>query len=450
MATITAHIEWMPLSGSNGYTVEYKLKSSDTWLLANPPNPTLYTYYDLEVEEGEEYDGRISSVCPSGSKYIFFDILPPEPTPILIWEEDTYQCTQSGNAFTLDDTYTGFSSPQALFYDDTTSRFYVVDSDDVLGNLWYFNPNTITGFGSATHVAGLTSDVNTWVHDPINRRIIVAGDQTGGAYILNIATNTFTTLVYGTNTTAGSGRRAPLALSANFIYAFCSVPNEIYIYNRSTLAAVSTVTKASITNNTTYLVNGYSVIFVGSEIWVPATARANSGIARYSSDFGSFLGVITLPSALKPVSPWTAGTSFFWQTNYYDEANNRLYIADIGSNKLFTINTSTQAVINTTDIVNRRGKAYAISSFFKNELDGKIYMSCHYVDDLTDNVNNYKLYTIDINGDYEYVYPDQSASTLKLRTGTNELWGVNAGRVIWDTPNTGWGTDGLVLKYIQS
>lgn len=455
MATQTAHITWDPVAGSLGYLIEYKEMSSPTWLTPGPPsnpaNPTLNTFYDLIVTEGLVYNGRLTSKCASGRGNIrLFTIIPNDPTPTLIWEEDTFQCTQAGAAFSLDNTYTGFSSPQAIFWDDTSQRYYVVDADDALGNLWWFNPNTITGFGSANHIAGLTSDVNISVHDDTNRRIIVAGDQTGGAYVLDIATNTFTTLPYGVNTTPGSGRRTPMVLSPTQLYCFCSSPNEIYIFNRISLSLTTTVNKTTIPSSGTYLVNGYSILFVGSEIWVPATARANGSIARYDSTFSTLIGTIILPGIATPVSPWTHSTSFLWQTNYYDAPNNRLYIADIGSNLIFTINTITRAIINTITITDRRGKAYAITSMFKNELDNKIYFSLHCVDDLTDNANNYKLYTIDVAGNFTYIFPDESASTLALRAGTNQLWGTNPGRVIWDSPNTGWDTDGLILKYTQS
>lgn len=455
MATQTAHITWDPVAGSLGYLIEYKEMSSSTWLTpgppANPANPTLNTFYDLEVTQGLVYNGRVTSRCATGRGNIrLFTIIPNDPTPVLVWEEDTYQCTQAGDAFSLQNTYTGFSSPQNIFWDNTSQRYYVVDADDAAGNFWWFNPATMSGFGSANHIAGLTADINFSVFDPTNRRIIAAGDTTGGAKVLNIATNTITTLAYGVDGSPGTGIRTPIALSSSSIYCFCSNPNNIYVYNRNTLALTNTINKTLIPSNGIYLVSGYTIIFVGSEIWSIPTARSDGDIARYDSTFTNLLGTISLPGATKPVAPWTALTSFYWMTNYYDAPNNRLYVADIGSNKLYTINTLTRGLVLTVNIIDRRGKAYAISSFFKNTLDNKVYVSLHCVDDLTDNANNYKLYTIDINGRFQYIYPDQSVSTLSLRSGTNQLWGVNPGRVIWDSPNTGYATDGTVTKYTQS
>lgn len=453
MALTTVHISWLPLPGSNGYTIEYKLKSSNVWIKPGPPdnpaNPTLNTYYDLEVEEGGEYDGRLSSVCPSGFKYVFFDMLPPDPTPVLVWEEDTYQCTQAGTGFTLDDTFTGFSSPGGIMWDNTSQRFYVIDFDDVLGNFWWFDPSTITGFASANHIAGSTSDINTYTYDTANRRIIAAGDGSGGAKVLNIATNTVTSLPYGTDTSPGTGRRAPIILSSNRIYAFCKLPDIIRTYNRTTLVFIQEISKGSIPSASTYMpsTEGYHAVAIGSEIWIIAASRSASAIARYDLDFTTLNGTIPLTGSA------TAGGSFggrYWMNFYYNEDTNRLFIGDLGSQNLFVVNTATNAVINTIQIPNMRGKLYGDFAFSKSEFDGSLYMQVRGIDTLSDSSPNFKLYRIDIlTGDLLYIYPDTQAALLSWRAGTNEQWGVAPGVVSWAVPNTGWDTDGLILKYIS-
>lgn len=454
MATTTAHITWMPLAGSLGYKIEYKLKSSLVWLTpgppTNPPNPTLNTFYDLEVEEGEEYDGRLSSNCGRlGFKYKFFDITPPDPTPVLVWEEDTYQCTQAGTGFTLDATYTGFSSPGGMMWDNTSGRFYVVDLDDVNGNFWWFDPSTITGYASANHIAGSTTDINAYTFDPVNRRIIAAGDGSGGAKVLNIATNTVTDLAYGTNTTPGNGRRAPVVLSDTRIYGFCKVPDIIRYYNRTTLTFIAEISKSSIPSAATYIpsTEGYHAVSVGSEIWIIASSRSASAIARYNADFTVLNGTVTLSGSA--VATGSGFGSRYWMNYYYETATSRLFVGDLGSSILFTINTLTGTVINTVQLVNLRGKAYTDFAFSKNELDGSIYMQARGVNTLSDSTPNFKLYKIDnLTGDLVAVYPNAQAALLSNRGGTSELWGVAPNVVQWAMPNTGWDTDGLVLKYI--
>lgn len=456
MATTTAHITWMPLAGTLGYTFEYKLKSSSTWITPGPPsnpaNPTLNTFYDLEVEEGEEYDGRLSSLCASGRiRYVFFDIIPPDPTPVLVWEEDTYQCTQTGSGLTLDDTFTGFSSPGGTMWDNTSGRFYVVDFDDVLGVFWWFDPDTITGFASANHISGsITTDINTFTFDVTNRRIIAAGDGTGGAKVLDIAAGSVVDLPYGTDTSPGTGRRAPIILSSNRIYAFCKSPDIIRTYNRSTLVFIQEILKSGVPSASTYMPSseGYHAVAIGSEIWILAASRSASAVARYDSDFTTLNGTIALPGSNVATGSGFGGR--YWMNFYYNQDTNRLFIGDLGSQLLFVINTATNTVVNTVQITNMRGKDYGDFAFSKSEFDGSLYMQVRGVDTLSDGSPNFKLYKIDVvTGELLFIYPDAQASNVSWRAGTNEQWGVAPGLVSWPSFPPGWDTDGLVLKYIS-
>jgi len=368
--------------------------------------------------------------------------LPVAPT--FSWVEDTYTCQQE-ELFGLVATYGGFSSPFGIAWDTLTGRYYVVDCDDVNGNFYWFNPDTITGYGSVTHLSGSTSDINVFVVDKENRRIIAAGDESGGAKVLDMAAATVSSLPYGTDAVAGTGRRTPMALSDSYLYAFCSLPNVLRRYNRSTLAFVDEINKSSIPSNGTYLVNGYSVNFIGSEIWVGATSRSAPEIARYSSDFLTLLGTIPLPGATVPGSPWTAA-SRYWQTHFYDAGNNRYYVSDIGSRKIFVINTLTGAIINSYVINNMRGKHFIDTGFSKSDLDGKIYASVRGTDNLSDPTSNFKLYIINpTTGGIENIYPDASAGHLTTRSGTTQQWGTVTGSVSWTGGS--WQTDGLIQKY---
>lgn len=61
MSTTTAHITWNPIAGSTGVLTEYKLSSSSTWITPSLGNPTLYPYYDLEVNFNTYYDIRLTN-----------------------------------------------------------------------------------------------------------------------------------------------------------------------------------------------------------------------------------------------------------------------------------------------------------------------------------------------------------------------------------------------------
>lgn len=62
MAIKTAHITWQPVSGSTGYLVQYKLQTDlDYTTPTDPPNPTLATSYDIQIDTDTFYDVLITS-----------------------------------------------------------------------------------------------------------------------------------------------------------------------------------------------------------------------------------------------------------------------------------------------------------------------------------------------------------------------------------------------------
>lgn len=434
MAIKPAEIHYTVLPGVS-YVITYKKTTDSTWIVppGNPTNTNPFIINGLETEV--QYDLKIQNNC--GIVTTQFTLTGEVET---VWVEDTFICEQS-EPFSIDATYTGFSSPYGMQWDSIKQRFYVVDADDMLGNFWWFNPNTITGFVSANHLSGSTTDINAWAFDKVNRRIYATGDGSGGMKVLDIATDTVSTLAYGTNVSPGSGVRAPIGLTASTIYAFVKNEDKIRLYNRSTLAFLSEITISSIPSASTYLTQGFSLLFVGSEIWVTAAARANGNIARYNANFTALNGTITLPGIA------TAFTGGYWQGSLYDAVNNKVYVADDGSKKVFVIDTTTASILHTISLNNFRGKAYSDFSITKNELDGNIYIQAKGVNSLGDVSPNYKLYKLNsTTGNIVSMYPDTQAAVLVNRTGTGEQWGNQPGLVSWSgTP--GWNTDGLILKY---
>lgn len=454
MAVKPVTLSWPGVPGALGYLVEIKEQSSSTWTTPGPPlnpaNPTLNLSYEVQVEEGITYDVRLSTLCAQGAiKYRYTTIFDPL-SPSFGWIEDTYSCEQD-TPFVLTNTYTGFSSPQGIFWDEPTGLFYVVDVDDVQGNVWTFDPDTITGFPSATHITGPNAPLNMYVTthalDSTNRRIWTAGDDTGGARVLDIASGTWTFLSYGVNSSLGNSARNPVILSSSTAYCFSNnegTSSGIKTFDLSTITPTGTILFSSIPSQSTYLTQSYGVTFVGSEAWVWAGSRSNGNIAVYNNTFTSLLATITLPGIATPGSPWTPNPSFYWQSHFYDEINNRWYVGDTGSNQIIIIDTVAKTIIKQEIIINLRGRDHAATSFFRNELTGEIFASVACANFAGDPNTNNKLYRLTDSG-IAYVYPDESTAALKLRLGTNEAFGVQQNLT---KPQAGaWATDGLVFKY---
>lgn len=448
---VTAHIEWPGVPGSLGYQIEYKEQSSAVWLTPGPPtnpaNPTLNLFYDLEIEEGIIYDLRLASICPDGVLKYRYTTLYDAASPTYGWIEDTFTCEQDV-PFTLLDTYTGFSSPQGIFWDQTSSRFYVVDVDDINSNVYHFNPATFTGFSDIVYALGTNAPVGitsaSHAHDAARRRIWISGDDSGGARVLDIASGNWTFLPYGTNAPGGAARRSPIVLSNDTAYCFCSLPDTIETFDLTTLASTGSILKSGIPSASTYMTDAYGVTFVGSEAWVWAGSRGNGSIAVYNNDFTSLITTITLPGIVPPGAPWSPNPGLFWQSHLYNEATNRWYVGDTGSNSIIVINTLTKAIVNNFTITNLRGKDHASTAFFKNELTGDIFAAVRCLNSAGDLTPNSKLYRIDDTG-IVYTYPDESVAQLRLRAGTNEAFGVQQNLVKWQ--GGAWATDGQVFKY---
>ena len=427
------------------YVISYKLSTDTTWIVP-PGNPTSTSpFYIAGLANSTQYDFRVASECGITT------VTETTDGPItFVWVEDTYTCEQD-TPFTLVNTYTGFSSPQGIFWDQTSGRYYVVDVDDVNGNVWWFNPNIMTGYSDANHIAGVAySAAAAHVFDPVNRKIWVTGDNTGGAHVLDIASDTFTTITYGTDGSGGSSQRSPIILGPTDVYAFSSTPNQISLYNRVTLALSSTIDKALIPSSSTYMTQSYGVTFVGSEAWVYAQSRTEGKIAIYDSTFSSLVATIDLPTAgcnppsSIPGTSWSPNPGLYWQSHYYDASTNRWYVSDTGSSRILIIDTVTRTIVANFTISNKRDKDFAAAAFFKSQLTGEIFATVRCGDNAGDITANFKLYKINDSG-ITYIYPNEATAALVLRSGTNESWGVQQNLVSWQ--GGAWATDGLLFKY---
>lgn len=450
---VIAHIEWTAVPGSLGYFIEYKEQSSSVWLTPGPPtnpaNPTLNLYYDLEIEEGTYYDGRISSQCSGGTvKYRYFQLYEnSEP----IWIEDTYTCEQD-DPFSIGDTYSGFSSPIFLHWDETQQRFYIVDWDDASGNLYWINPSTFTGFGDQTYISGSIAPgthnlIQSADSSPSLRKIFMGGPDTSGVMVYDISANTITTINDGT--TNGPFARLFTRIINGTLYVGNQLAGTITLINPATDSVIgSPILTSSIPGNTgnKYFNNSYYIHPVNGELWVCAAyARATSGnIARYNSDFSSFLGEIVIPGAATA----TGGTwnNRYWQGHFYDSAKNRFYLADAGSFTNTVIDTTTNTVIEQVPVSNMEGKNYPIINWSLNGLTGQLYANKQSQDTPEGTggvINKFYVQNRD-NYEYESMYLNQLTNGLTLRPGSNEFWAVTPG-VTWNA--AGWDTDGIIFKY---
>lgn len=442
----TANIAWSPVSGATGYLIQYKEQSSSVWITPNSPaNPTALTTYPITIDDDTYYDARIITQCPNGGKIINVVLFNNEAT--YIWVEDTYGCEQD-EVFVLDTTVTGLSSPALVYYDPPQDRFYVIDEDDTTGNFWWFDPDTFTSSAGRNYLVGQPVFSPLYIQsldvDKVNRRLLGAGPSTNGLVVYDIPTDTFSTVPYGTN---GAFSRLLVRVLGNSIYcANIAGTPSITIINKNTLIISSTINISSIPSGTTYLTGSYGLNIVNGNIWVyAASSRPGTGnIAIYDSNFTTLIGTITIPGA----ATWVSEGGTYWQNHFYDEANDRWYAHDIGSNSFHVIDTTSNTVVHSYTFNNRQGKTNSNFTFVLNDITGDLYGSYTGLDDNSDTTQIIRFYKINrTTYDFESINPNQSTSSLTNRSGTNEFWAVAPGTVAWEgTPN--WMTDGVAFKYL--
>jgi hypothetical protein len=444
----TAILSWSPVAGSTGYLIEYKQATSNIWITpSSPANPTLLTTYPLTVTAGVLYNVRLSTFCASGNTtYRYVDVQAPNPVTY-VWVPDTYTCEQD-DVFTLALTVTGLSSPGGLLYDQTTSRYYVIDQDDVTSNFWWFNPATFTSAAGRNYVLGQPGGVNAEIQafdvDVMNRRLLAAGPNTGGLIAYTISTNTFVTVPFGVN--GPFARLLVRVLGTNIYCSDAGAPATINIINRNSLTLTSTIDITTIPSGSLYFNNSYDLHLVAGNIWCTAGAgRLGAGagnIAVYNSTLTSLITTITVPGA----ATWTAGSGAYWQSHYFDESNDRWYVHDIGSNTLHVINTTNNTVVYTKTFINLQGKTNANFVVALNTVTNDLYGSYFGLNSPSDTSQIKRFYKINrTTFEFENMVVNNSVSSLTNRIGTNEFWAVAPNAFKWIGGS--WSTDGQAFKY---
>lgn len=455
MNTSSALLTWDNKPEHVSYKIEYKLHSDSTWTIApgspeSNANPSQNSFTISGLTPASSYDFRITTNCVASTSTPGTTVT--ASTTGVVWVENTYVCEQS-TGFTQALSVSGLSSPNLLVWDDPNSRFIVCDEDDTNGNFWWFDPTTFTSssgrnyFPSSTvpdgGVAGSFNYIQSQSYDPVTNRIFVAGPGTGGLMYFDIPTGTLNGPIANTGTSnAAFARLFTKVIGSNVYTSNRATAETLYIVDTTTLTSTANPI-SGITNGATYMNNSYTFFVVNGEIWACASAgRSLSGdIARYSLDLTTFIGTITLPGVA------TAFNSRYWQSQFFDADYNRFYVSDFGSSQIFVIDTTTNNIVQTIHITNRRGKTYSYVGWILNPITGDLYAAQTDLNSTSDISQGIRYYILNrTTYQYTYMFKDQTTASFTVRPGMNEFWSANPGTARWDTGSTAL-TDGFIYKY---
>lgn len=356
------------------------------------------------------------------------------PAPDYHWTALTSVCEKEGG-LSLVKSITGLSTPLKTWYDIVNNLVYVVDLDAPDGNIYWFNPSTALTEADVTYssVWSFNTLFATYI-DSVNRKIYAVGGDTSGMLVYDIDTDTTSTVAYGTN---AAFSRSVLVVEGNNIYVN-DANTSIVTINRTTLTVTTTKLISTIPTPAYFTGGPYALTIIGSEIWVTPQNNPNNKIAVYNLALTSLIAQITLPGVA-----FYVGSNYFMNP-FYDPTNNKFYVSDNGSSKVFVINSLTKAISLTRNYLNREGKAFTSIVWSLNPVTNELYNIYTGLNSGADVSPIYRIYAEDrVSNSFLNMFEGDNYTDLMPIDGTNNVMGVVGGLYeLLGTP--GWDTDGSI------
>lgn len=353
--------------------------------------------------------------------------------PNFIWLPDLAVCENS-SLFEVDRQITGLYNPADTFYDSITGRMYVGDLFDPNGNIYWFDPMSATGPGDMTYSNAVNTEIYTLKWDTQNRVCYMVGRNTGGMLVYDIASDTVTTLPYGTD--GGAFNRIGIYIGATQVYSNYKGPggNSIVVVNRNTLS-VNQVLISAIPNNSRFGVGGYTLDEAAGNIFVVAGSGSSvSTVGVYDLNFSNNITNIVLPVT----ATWDHGR--YWQSIWTDPVDQKVYVGDFGGNTRYVIDSSTYNILFQETIQPREGKSNVVTSHAINPVNNDIYCSIDCMNTSEDSAISRARLINRSTGGSDYMYEGIHVTTLAPVEATGILATANPGVPPW----VGGGQDGSI------
>lgn len=369
-------------------------------------------------------------------------------TNLYEWVEDDSYCEQD-QLLNVIDSITGFADPSAALYDEDTGRVYIADRSAITqgSNIYYFDPNTITSPSDITPVGSLNYSALAQVMDQENRMIYLSGADTGGLIAYNIATNTSSSLAFGSD---GSYARQTLKKFGDVIICLNTVGTaQVTLIDAPSFTISASIPYTSIPNYTQRFSSGAIVWLVNGNWWVIASQGAGLGVPAssigvYNFNFSTLIDAIPLPGQ----ATWT--NSAYWRTvSVYGD---NMFLYDGGSSQLLTIDLVTNIVTQRHTFTNRQGKSNSLLSVIKDPITDELYASGAWSNDVNSDLNSIPItYKLNATFSPDEVFPDITYGTGLVRVGsTDVIVGASPEVPVYPSTPLGSATDGLINIFSKS
>lgn len=451
-------LNWNSTTTGQTYKIEHKKSVDPTWIV-DTTGLTTINYIVTGLDNNTSYDFRVTATCLNGSEStgVTTNITTPNPV-VYVWVEDTYTCAQD-NVFAEVSRVTGLSSPAKAFYYTPQGRMYVIDADDTGGIFWWYDPTTFNNASQRNYIPGTNTLVQCYgqAYDTQYNRLyatgfFAGGVAAGGLLVYDISSNTVTTVPFGSNG-SGSFSRGTISVEGNYIYCGDRTTNTLSLINRSTLVVDNIINLSTVPGSGTKRVTaGCSLTFINGEVWVwnvGDNPSDNDTLLIYNPTFTTLIGQIDVTAYR---SQWLVGSVNsvgYWGRSYYDSEKGIFYGSDYASRTLIAIDVNTKTIKNVIQIMNLEG----FNSFVSNIVNDPITNNVYFVGQEAMNngsTSGAKVRSYRINRDniyIEHLYPNLIFNQLTREGTSNFLWGMVPNKRPWDSPNTGWNTDGIIIKF---
>lgn len=450
MAFVSRTVTFNPTFGSTGTLIEYKEQGATNWVTPTlPANPTTGTSYPLSLEEGKSYYIGVSAIgtsCTAGRIIKSITIPAPVTTTTTSTSSSTTTTTTTGAPIPVQEII-NLGTPNSIAFNQSNNLMYYIDFDTIGalsitdGGVGYFNPLTATTISDITYpISARGMMLEHMAYNATNNKLFIHGRKSGGMVIFNCSTNAVDTVIpYGANGNSIATRQKVYSIG-NRIYGGYSTIGGFVVVNPSTNTQLADFIPPNVGSYATF-----RMLEVGSELWLFETSSASSPskiLIYNSSDLSAPIATITDIDDTQIVS----GTFEVSDSVYYDAPTNKVWFVSYGGLKITAISVTTRTIVNNTTIPSE-GKLMALMSPVYRKSSDTLYVSGALANSFSDPGLS-RIYQIDkTTGNIIATFTTFSIGTLTYCPLNNSNYAVVPGLASYNTPNTGFDTDGKIITY---
>lgn len=396
------------------------------------------TIYDNTVPATPGADMLFSEAAVSGATYSCVVTAMSTATVPSEWiaDETTSYCETT---IEEQDIISDFASPQYPAVSADNNLFY---ADATLNGVVWFDPTVITDGASATLIpipatggGSVSRPTGAYYHAPSNK-MYVNSFYGGGLTVIDCGLKAVVnTIAYGTDT----------AFSRGNVYYLPSL-DEIWAIGNSGFLRINATTEAVVTGS----ISATGAIYIGNvngKIYILNDFSTNN-ITVYDAT------TLTLITTIPNLCVNETGTGAHVSRGYYtDVANNKIYAGENSTTGGVTVIDCVSDTISNRIALDKEGKTYVgpgVIGF--HPLRNSVYVGGSiYNDPAVDSISRLWAFDVATETITQTLAPSipagGSVSGIVYYPPINSVYISSAGLVPESSPNTGQGTDGVILKY---